>query len=196
VASIAALDHNRAAMEIGEATAGPGRASSGPASLTSGESVEIEIRWIDWRRNALAGWGYELSTGTTELSGTIPGNGITRVTIPASLRRIPFRVFATRSRGLEQLLAAGCCEEELRGVLTVDTLELPSSAVGPQQRLRNLGYYDGPIDEDLVTESSPDAHWLSLCVRRYQHDENMSETGEIDPNTEAALAAAHDNSAS
>lgn len=177
-------------MEIGEAARAPG--PSGPATQTSQDTLELAVRWIDWRRQPLAGWVYELGVGVTRHTGTLPADGIMRVTIPASARQARVRVYCPHSRTLEQLLEAGCCESELRGYLLIDALELPSLAEGAQQRLQNLGYYEGPINEDLALESSRASRWLSLCVRRYQHDENLSETGEINPNTEAALAAAHD----
>ncbi len=56
---------------------------------------------------------------------------------------------------------------------------------GVQSRLANLGYYNGPVDGQENDD-------LALAAARFQDDEGLSATGEIDDDTRAALRSRHD----
>ena len=53
-----------------------------------------------------------------------------------------------------------------------------------ESRLRDLGYYDGPV------ESEPWPRTL-LALKEFQHNQGLSETGRVDPATARALREAY-----
>ncbi|MEZ4394316.1 MAG: peptidoglycan-binding domain-containing protein [Polyangiales bacterium] len=55
---------------------------------------------------------------------------------------------------------------------------------GQKERLRNLGWYDGAIDDQ-----ADDA--LAQAVRDFQHDHRMPSHGVVDDATRAQLASLH-----
>ena len=113
------------------------------------------------------------------------------VMLPIPARRIEFVIRDTHSRGLDGFSKVGASTLKLR--VPVGRLPLPGELSRRAFKTAPyiLGYYDGPIDAGLLEEDSRQSHWLGLCVRRFQHDENLPETGEIDSDTEQALGTAY-----
>jgi len=56
---------------------------------------------------------------------------------------------------------------------------------GVQSRLANLGYYNGPVDGEPGDD-------LQLAVARFQGDQGLPITGDVDDDTRAALRTRHD----
>ena len=61
-----------------------------------------------------------------------------------------------------------------------------SDLTGAKQRLLNLGYYSGPIDQDLSEETKQ-------AIRTFQASSGLASTGEMDQMTQSKLQQVHDS---
>jgi len=69
--------------------------------------------------------------------------------------------------------------------LQLGALDPVDELSGVQSRLANLGYYNGPVDGAQNDD-------LSLAVARFQGDEKLAVSGDIDDDTRDALRQRHD----
>jgi N-acetylmuramoyl-L-alanine amidase len=103
-------------------------------------------------------------------AGTTDGNGTLTESIPPDAR--------------EGLLLLGENQEEITVYFgCVDPIEEIS---GVKTRLRNLGFYDGAIDDELTPETT-------VALAEFQKSVDLSSNGELDEQTRQALLVAHDS---
>ena len=113
---------------------------------------------------------------------------------------IPATFTASKTRttaGLKTVTAGGkrtnvdhaCNEKAQAGLfgwdLQLGALDPVDELSGVQSRLANLGYYNGPVDGAQNDD-------LSLAVARFQGDEKLAVSGDIDDDTRDALRQRHD----
>jgi N-acetylmuramoyl-L-alanine amidase len=67
---------------------------------------------------------------------------------------------------------------------TIGTVRPAKSLRGVQNRLRNLGFYGGPIDGQKSYE-------LTAAIEKFQSRKGLPVTGEVNAATQAALVSAH-----
>lgn len=126
--------------------------------------VPIEVVLRDRAGNPLANLRYELWAGGEPIAGTTDGNGAVRTTIPASRREATLLLLGDDGRLLRTL------------ALTPGHLDPHDTESGARGRLHNLGYRDH--DERAATTA-------------FQRAEGLSETGELDDETQAKLRERH-----
>jgi hypothetical protein len=129
--------------------------------------VEIVLRLVDID-GPRANLGFELNGDGVSIEGTTDGDGQLKAEIP----------IATRSATV-QIPETG---EEY--TLQIAHLNPPAMRSGAKQRLKNLGYYKGEINED----ETPD---FSSAVRRFQQNEELTDSGEYNDETRGKLADVH-----
>jgi N-acetylmuramoyl-L-alanine amidase len=137
-----------------------------------GIPARFKLRLLDASGNPRAGLPYRLSIDGDESTGeTAPDGLVSRIIAPAA-KRATLR------------LTGGDIEEEY----VFDLGHLPPVEVvsGVKARLRNLGYYDGEIDDALDDDAR-------RALRDFQVHEGLAATGEIDSRTRAALVSRHES---
>lgn len=68
--------------------------------------------------------------------------------------------------------------------LLLGHLDPIDSISGVQARLRNLGYYGGPADDQMSEK-------LVVALKAFQKKNELKETGQVDASTQSALKSAH-----
>ena len=116
---------------------------------------------------ALAGVRYVLTIEGRSTNGTIPGDGLVKAPMMPADRTGVLRVFVggqVRAYPLE-----------------FGRLDPPQTRAGAEGRLRNLGYI-GPATDEGAFEAA---------LRRFQQEQGVSESGELDEVTAGKLAEVH-----
>jgi hypothetical protein len=83
------------------------------------------------------------------------------------------------------MLVLGEGKDCIEYALHLGQLNPASEVTGAQQRLRNLGYYDGPLD-GVLNEATQDA------IRAFQARSGLKPTGALDQATQSKLRSVHD----
>lgn len=117
---------------------------------------------------ARANESYVLNLKDVILSGTTNSQGRIEEVIPADATEATL----TLSGGLEEYS------------LKLGNLDPIDCTTGVQARLRNLGYYNGPVDDC----DSPEIHG---ALRAFQRANGLQDTGVLDGPTERTLKSAH-----
>ncbi len=122
---------------------------------------------------------YELTCDDRSLTGTIDPEGLIVETIPADLDAATITVWPDPDGSNTARVGAITWALKVGHVDPLDTVS------GVQGRLASLGYYHGPVD-DRANGS------LRGALARFQRDEGLTATGELDDATRAALGRRHD----
>jgi hypothetical protein len=130
-------------------------------------TVEIILRLFDFD-GPRANLDFIITGDGVNIEGTTDGNGRVREQVPFATRSVTLQVHETGEEYAVQ----------------VAQLNPPATVSGAKQRFKNLGYYSGEINE----EDTPD---FSSAVRRFQRDQELTESGEYDDETQAKLVDAH-----
>ena len=135
---------------------------------------ELVLRCESERNKPLAGKAYILTIDGSTFAGTTDGAGELRQDIPVGAQRGKLEI-----EGFLWLLEVGSLNP-------VDEKTLDNGVTGAQGRLRNLGYYFGPIDG-----RPNDA--LTTALESFESDEKLpiTGTGELSPPTAARLKQRH-----
>lgn len=123
--------------------------------------------------NPRAGVPFVLEVDDLKFPGTTDGEGWIRVAIPPDAMRGRLRVGTDLAEEYE--LDFGYIDP-------VDTI------TGLQSRLLNLGIYDGAVDGEMTDETLE-------ALRRFQKDNGLPITGQLDDSTRAMLRTAYEGNA-
>lgn len=129
-----------------------------------GDYIAITVGWL-FNSSTLTHKPYRLNLGETIFSGIIPESGVIRHPLPTGV---------TEGR-LEIQLCEG---QETWNFwdFTVDSLQAADETSGIQQRLMNLGWYTGSIDNQLNEETSLALRSFEQCFRIISDDAISEET--------------------
>jgi hypothetical protein len=154
---------------------GQGAGATGSQSSSTSDTQTLAVRFIDATGAALANATYQASFGDAMVQGTTDGSGGASITVPKDTQSVRVVVWPeTFPEGPRVTYA-----------VSVGSLDDASSVRGAQQRLRNLGYYRGPIT-GAMNRATLDA----LLV--FQRHAQLDVTGELDAATVDKLRTAHD----
>jgi hypothetical protein len=123
---------------------------------------------------ALAGRDYELKLGSTMYKGQIPASGVVEHPLAADAVKAELKVALSDGNSITWLLDLG----------HLDPLE---TLTGLQTRLRNLGYYYGPL---ATADGDPDPA-TQAAIRQFQKDHGLAIDGKATPETRAKLLEAY-----
>lgn len=137
----------------------------------------LRLTFEDDRGKPRSGVEYELDVGGKVREGKTDPNGKLEAPIPTGATHARLRLFANDKRTGERYVA-----EEFS--LAVGRLDPTRSVTGVKARLKNMGFYQGSVDDE-VDGSFRDA------LRLFQEFEGLDVTGEIDDPTCGKLFAAH-----
>jgi len=136
-----------------------------------GVPVRFNLRLLDEQGNPRSGIPYTLVIDGKTTKGTIPDDGSISEIIKPNAKKAKLTL-STPDWGPE--------EYEFQ----LGHMNPPDDNAGAQGRLKNLGYYDGPLNgslDDVTTDA----------VKRFQQDSGLPTTGQIDAATQSALAQRH-----
>jgi len=154
---------------------------SKPKPPTGGENVEtvtLKLNASNEDLEPLVGCTYHVVVGTERFEGVTTADGGIEVEVPKDATGAVVRVWERDyPTGRSQVYA-----------LALGELPSASSVSGAKVRLRNLGYYDGPID-DLVTPAFRKATRAFQVDHQDSHD--LSPTGDLDGPTASAVEDVH-----
>jgi len=131
------------------------------------ETAQLQLRLLD-EGKPRAGESYTLYIDGIDVQGQSDSEGWIRQ---------PIQPDAKEAR----LLLNGGAEQH---VLKLGHLDPVDSVSGVQARLRNLGYYGGPADDQMGQE-------LVVALKAFQRNNKLKETGQIDASTQSALKSAY-----
>jgi hypothetical protein len=135
-----------------------------------GMPERLNVQFLDLHGDPLADETYRLEIDGRARTGKLDGDGWLRVGVP------PDAYSGRVEVGQEGELAS--CE------LQLGHLDPVSETTGVQARLRNLGYYDGPVDGE-------DSDELARAVAAFRAEKGMNESGEMDEAFRGSLKDAH-----
>jgi type VI secretion system secreted protein VgrG len=143
------------------------------------ETKPIELKLSDWFLDPYAGKTYHvLLDDGRRLEGETDGEGTLKEDVPKTAEQLLVRLWLDEfPEGRQQLYR-------------VDLRDVPGSSdtKGAQQRLKNLGYFDGPIDGVM-------GDGLRAAVAEFQCDHadthGLDSTGDLDEGTSGALEEVH-----
>jgi len=130
-------------------------------------TVEIILRLVDVE-GPRANLDFQITGDGVDVAGKTDGDGQVKTDVP----------FATRS---VTVLIPETGEEYS---LQIAELNPPATLSGAKQRFKNLSYYTGEINED-------DSLDFASTVRRFQQDQELTESGEYDDETQTKLVDTH-----
>jgi hypothetical protein len=129
--------------------------------------AHLRIRFVDGGE-AIAGLAYTLDVDGVVREGNTDGDGWVDEPLPPAAR--------------EGVLYLG--EKRLPIPLQFGRLDPITEVTGAQERLRNLGYYTGPIDGDLGPDTVE-------AVKAFQRASGLTASGDLDSTTQDKLQEAH-----
>lgn len=138
-----------------------------------GVPAKLQLQLLD-NNEPLANLPYVLEYSGQEQTGTTDDDGRVEAYLPPDTPRAVLRVDTG--------------EEERVYELALRALNPKGEIDGAQSRLSSLGYYDGPIHGEL------DAATIA-AVRRFQREQDLDVSGELDDATTARLADVHSGAA-
>lgn len=136
--------------------------------------VPLRLRVTDAALNPLAHKPFHVFAAGETLKGETDAEGWVRA-------RIAARASTARVTVWSEAYPSGARRE---WTVSLGALAPVESARGQKERLRNLGWYDGAVDDQ-----ADDA--LTQAVRDFQHDHGMPSHGAVDDATRAKLASLH-----
>jgi N-acetylmuramoyl-L-alanine amidase len=134
----------------------------------------LNVRLQDPAKRPLKSVPYKLSVGTLECEANTDGDGWIRRKIDASAESGTLMVWPNPDDRREYVVW-----QVMLGHL--DPLE---TVTGIKARLKNLGYYDGEIDDEQDDE-------YDSAVRQFQQDDDLVVDGIVGPKTRAKLKDEH-----
>jgi hypothetical protein len=141
------------------------------------ESIKLSVRLTDALAQPYEDKHYELKSGSLSLEGTTGAGGLIEHDLPKSARIAQVELWIGKYPAGERrtyLL-------ELSPLPPIDCLE------GLRGRLKNLGYYEGPLEGEAL--DAPTA----AAIRRFQREHKIEDSGVDDDATQTALVARHGN---
>jgi hypothetical protein len=145
----------------------------------SGETTPLDLLLSDDEFVPLAGCTYHLVAGGRRLEGRTDGEGRLRADLPKEVKAATLRVWKADYPTGPFLSYA---------LELADPMPPAASVLGMKHRLRNLGYYHGPIDD----EAGPS---LEAAIREFQEDHHdthdLSVDGTSDAPTQGAIEDVH-----
>ncbi|MGH9668246.1 MAG: peptidoglycan-binding domain-containing protein [Bryobacteraceae bacterium] len=144
----------------------PGAANNRHRFLRKGVPSTLQVRLLDQDKPS-ASMGYTIRFGDKSVSGKSDGDGWVKCYL------MPDVAEGTLTLETGEIYA-----------FTIGTVRPHNSLRGVQNRLRNLGYYAGPIDGQMSEETAE-------ALRSYQLKSGLPVTGESDDATRRALADMH-----
>lgn len=168
------LDQGAALKGSKVALGGTGSPPSSPGDGPAAKTKPFQLKVSDASLVAYADKRFELFAGGARREGSTDGEGVVSAEIPEEAELVQVTLWIDEY------------PEGRRRRYTVRIEELPAAAEvrGAKQRLKNLGYYDGKIDD----EESPDLRAALLWLQR---DHEIDSSGRIDAATTAALTRVH-----
>lgn len=146
--------------------------------LLKGVPVHLRLRLRDEEGAPRSGLDYEVEVDGVRHRGKTDAEGRLEVPVRPSTTRGVLRLYQPDQAEVGGLRLI----EEKR--LLIGGLNPTTGTDGVQARLRNLGYYHGPIDADFGPFSRD-------ALQRFQLAEGLEPTGDLDETTRAALFHAH-----
>lgn len=142
------------------------------------ETKPLELVLSDWFLDPYAGKKYHLMVDGLRFEGETDGEGTLKHDVPKSASQAVVRLWVDEyPEGRQQIYR-----------IDLDKVSPPSSMAGAQQRLKNLGYYGGPVDGVMSDE-------LRAAIAEFQRDHEethgLEPTGELDGPTQGALKDVH-----
>lgn len=138
------------------------------------EMKQTSLRFTDVTGEPYAKKHYRSAAGGVIAEGETGSDGGIKVDVPADAKIVQVRIWiGTYPEGDTRDYA----------VTLMDTLPGIDEPRGVKQRLKNLGYYDGHIDDD--PSNLPDV------LRNFQRDRGLEATGALDDATKAELEKVH-----
>lgn len=138
----------------------------------------FKCRLTDYYLEPYAKRKYHLLAGGLRFEGETDGDGLVEVEIPASSRNVTVRLWLDDfPEGRQRLFS-----------FRLGDLPPATDVRGAKTRLRNLGYYAGPLNAELNDE-------FKMAVADFQEDHRgthgLEMTGELDEGTVGALEEVH-----
>ncbi|MBK9267027.1 MAG: type VI secretion system tip protein VgrG [Polyangiaceae bacterium] len=138
------------------------------------EMKQISLRFTDTAGEPYAKKHYRTGVSGIISEGETSADGDVKVDVPVDAKIMQIRLWVRDyPEGQTKDYSITLAEE----LPPVDTVR------GVKQRLGNLGYYDGPINDDASTLKGP--------LGRFQRDKGLEVTGTIDDATKAELEKVH-----
>lgn len=134
---------------------------------------ELRIVLKDIEDQPRANVSYRITVEGSEHEGVTGDDGL--IVIPIS---------PVDAEGTLELLEDGEVVEEYE--LELGNLDPPENPAGVQERLTNLGLYDGPVDGEMSSLTE-------LAITKFQQQHDLEVTGQLDDATLQALDAAHES---
>jgi type VI secretion system secreted protein VgrG len=145
-----------------------------PADPRDPARVPLRLRVTDAALNPLAHKHFHVDAGGETLKGETDGDGWVRVRVLEAARAARVIVWTDAyPRGARR-----------EWTVTLGRLAPVASPKGLKERLRNLGWYEGAVDND-------DDDALALALRSFQEDNGLPPHGAPDDATRAKITALH-----
>ena len=125
----------------------------------------LKVQFLDWKGEPRANKSARINVDGTLSDGTTDGDGLLEIPMSPGARTAVVRF-----------------ESGHEFEIDLGHLDPVSEARGVQQRLRNLGYYTGPVDGKLDQENM-------RAITRFQSSVGLPATGEVDDLTRDRLVA-------
>jgi N-acetylmuramoyl-L-alanine amidase len=134
----------------------------------NGSRTLLHLRLMDEENQPMANTSYQLEVDGRLLEGSTDADGHLEQSVPALARSARLKIPA---KDLVYPIHLGCLDpaEEIQGL---------------QGRLRNLGYYQGRIDNHLGPKTA-------AALRKFQKDHELEQTGKADAATKKKLEELH-----
>jgi N-acetylmuramoyl-L-alanine amidase len=142
--------------------------------VVNGKPTYINVRVQNPAKQPLKNVPYKLTLTDLEVEGNTDGDGWIRRKIQASAEQGTLMVWPDPQNRTDFILW-----QVMLGHL--DPLE---TVTGIKGRLKNLGYYDGEVNDDEDDE-------YDSCVRQFQKDNDLVVDGIVGPKTRAKLEQEH-----
>jgi type VI secretion system secreted protein VgrG len=138
------------------------------------ETKQVSLRFTDKTGEPYAKKHYRSAAGGVIAEGETGGGGDIKVDVPADAKIVQVRIWiGTYPEGDTRDYA----------ITLMDVLPPIDEPRGVKQRLHNLGFYDGRIDDDPSN--------LSDVLRNFQRDRSLEVTGVLDDASKAELEKVH-----
>ena len=139
------------------------------------QPTTLRVQLRDMLGKTFANAPYSFEIGNELRQGTTDGDGVLKEEVDPTLSQA--RV--TLRPGNPDF------PEEICWQLELGTLDDASTVSGAQGRLRNLGYYTGPVDGRLSEETR-------FALRAFQRENELEASGRLESSTVDKLQAIHD----
>jgi type VI secretion system secreted protein VgrG len=134
----------------------------------------LELKLTDYDLEPYADKHYEVFAGGEKLEGTTTIDGELKVEVPEATTTALVKLWI-------DLYPEGRTRQY---TIELGSLAPAKSPRGAKERLKNLGYYSGPIDDELGPGGVAAVEW-------FQRDHELEPTGELDDKTVSKLEEVH-----